>query len=135
MNSRNSWRILLFIFLIASISCTTPEKSSSREVKKDTRDKRKSPIILTAKEGDFYLNLRQNNFFDYFGKDPASNKADLYAGTYKIEGDSLLLGFYNNYAPQDLTNMGYIDRKNNLLTLFSKDPSKNRKMQILFGAN
>jgi hypothetical protein len=135
MNSPKSWRILLFIFLIASISCTTPEKSSSREVKKDTRDKRKSPIILTAKEGDYYLNLRQNNFFDYFGKDPASNKADLYAGTYKIEGDSLLLGFYNNYAPQDLTNMGYIDRKNSLLTLFSKEPSKNRKMQILFGAN
>ena len=135
MNSPNSWRSLLFIFIISALSCTTPEKSSSREVKKETRDKRKSPIVLTAKEGDYYLNLRQNNFFDYFGKDPASNKADLYAGTYKIEGDSLLLGFYNNYAPQDLTNMGYIDRKNNLLTLFSKDPSKNRKMQILFGGN
>jgi hypothetical protein len=135
MNSPNFWRSLLFILPMSSLSCSTPERSSSREVKKETKDKRKSPIVLTAKEGDYYLNLRQNNFFDYFGKDPASNKADLYAGTYKIEGDSLLLGFYNNYAPQDLTNMGFIDRKNNLLTLFSKEPSKNRKMQILFGAN
>jgi hypothetical protein len=133
MNSPNFWRSLLFIGILSFFSCSTPERSSSREVKKETRDKRKSPIILTAKEGDYYLNLRQNNFFDYFGKDPSSNRADLYAGTYKIEGDSLLLGFYNNYAPQDLTSMGYIDRKNNLLTLFSKDQTKNRKMQILFG--
>lgn len=134
MNSPNSWRSLLVILMISSLSCSTPERSSGREVKKETRDKRKSPIILTAKEGDYYLNLRQNNFFDYFGKDPASNKADLYAGTYKIEGDSLLLGFYNNYQPADLTSMGYIDKANNLLILFSKNPSRNRKMQILFGA-
>src|SRR6476620_12522145 len=134
MNRPFTWCILLFIVMLLSFSCSTPERSSSREVKRETRDKRKSPIVLTAKEGDYYLNLRQNNFFDYFGKDPSSNRTDLYAGTYKIEGDILLLGFYNNYQPADLTSIGYIDRTNNLLTLFSKDPSKNRKMQILFGA-
>ncbi len=134
MSSPNFQRSLWFVFLAGFLACSAPERSTSREVKKETRDKRKSPIVLTAREGDYYLNLRQNNFFDYFGKDPASNKADLYAGTYKIEGDSLLLGFYNNYAPSDLTNMGYIDKSHNMLTLFSKDPSKNRKMQILFGA-
>ena len=133
MNTSAVFRFFIFFCVLFVFACSSPERSTGREVKKETRDKRKSPIILMAKQGDYYLNLRENKFFDYFGLDSASNKAELYAGTYELKGDSLLLGFYNNYQPADLTNTGVVDRPHNLVILIAKDPVKNRRMEILVG--
>lgn len=121
------WSLLLFF------ACSSPEKSTGKEVKKETRDQRKSPIILSARQGSYYLNLRENKFFDYFGLDSATNKAELYAGTYELKGDSLLMAFYNNYQPGDLTNTGLVNRARNELVLLAKDPAKNRRMEIIVG--
>jgi hypothetical protein len=129
---------VLAAFTVLSFSlshCSTSDRATGREVKKETRDKRKSPIILTAKQGDYYMNLRENHFFDYFGLDSATNKAQLYAGNYEIKGDSLLMGFYNNHRPADLTNTGLFDRARNQLVLIAKDESKNRRMDIILGGN
>jgi hypothetical protein len=57
----------------------------------------------------------------------------LYAGTYELKGDSILLAFYNNFQPGDLTNMGFVDRVNNEVVLIAKNPAKNRKMEIILG--
>jgi hypothetical protein len=119
-----------FLFVFA---CSTSRGSTSREVKKETSDKRKSPTILVAKEGNFYLNLRQNNSFDYFGLDSATKKAGLYAGSYELKGDSLLLAFYNNFKPADLTNLGFVDRAKNEVILLAKDTTHNRRMEIIKG--
>jgi hypothetical protein len=124
----------LAVFILLSLfmwHCSTSDRATGREVKKETADKRKSPIILAAKQGDYYLNLRENHFFDYFGLDSATKKASLYAGNYELKGDSLLMAFYNNYQPADLTNTGFMDRGRNQIVLFAKDPSKNRRMDIL----
>lgn len=89
--------------------------------------------MFSAKQGNYYLNLRENKFFDYFGLDSVSNRAALYAGTYEFKGDSLLMAYYNNYQPGDLTNTGLVDRAKNELILLAKDPAKNRKMEIIIG--
>ena len=121
---------LLFVF-----ACSTSRGRTSREVKKETSDKRKSPTILVARQGDFYLNLRQNNSFDYFGLDSATKKAGLYAGSYELKGDSLSLGFYNNFKPADLTNMGFVDRAKKQVVLLAKDTAHNRRMEIITERN
>ena len=126
-------QLLIGACLVFIFACSSPERSTGREVKKETRDKRKSPIVLAAKQGDYYLNLRQNNFFDYFGLDSATKKAQLFAGSYQLNADSILLAFYNNYQPGDLTNVGWIDRAKNQVVLLAKDPANNRKMTIIAG--
>jgi hypothetical protein len=113
------------------MACATFERSTGREVRKETKEKRKSPIVLTAKEGNYYLNLRQNKFFDYYGKKMGVTKADLYAGVYEIKGDSLFLAFQNDYQPGDLIGKGLIDRTSNQVILFAKDPAQNRKLGII----
>jgi hypothetical protein len=123
--------ILGCFFLL--IACGTFERSTGREVRKETKEKRKSPIVLTAKEGNYYLNLRQNKFFDYYGKKMGVAKDELYAGVYEIKGDSLFLAFQNDYQPGDLTGKALIDRSNNQVTLFAKDPAQNRKLGIILG--
>ncbi|MGN6402271.1 MAG: hypothetical protein ACTHMD_17560 [Flavisolibacter sp.] len=130
MNNAIVIRCLAIACLFYALACSTPGRSSGREVKKETKDKRKSPIVLTAKEGSYYINLRQNNFFDYFGLD-SNNKAQLFAGSYEFEGDSLMMAFYNNNQPGDLTGKGLVDKAANQLILFSKDAAKNRKMDII----
>ncbi len=122
-----------FLFLV--LACSSPQRSTGREVKKETKDKRNAPIILAAKQGNYYLNLRKNNFFDYFGLDSATQKAQLYAGMYELKGDSLLLAFYNNYNPGDLTNVGWIDRAKNQVVLLAKDTAKNKRMDIIAQSN
>lgn len=112
-------------------ACSSPRRSTGREVKSETRDKRKAPVIFAAKQDDYYFNLRQNSFFDYFGQNQASGKTELYAGTYTRKGDSLFLGFHNNYQPDDLTGKGFIDRRSNTLLLISKDTSRHRRMPII----
>jgi hypothetical protein len=133
MNSSVLLRFFAGCTLVFVFACSTSEGASSREVKKETKEKRKSPIILSAKQGNYYLNLRENKFFDYFGLDSATNKTELYAGTYEWKGDSLLLGFYNNFQPGDLTNTGLIDRVTNEVVLIAKNPAKNRRMEIILG--
>jgi len=132
MNKAIVIRCFAIVGLFYVLACSTPGRSSGREVKKETKDKRKSPIILTAKEGNYYINLRQNNFFDYYGLD-SNNKAQLYAGSYEFKGDSLMMAFYNNNQPGDLIGKGLVDKAANQLILFSKDAGKNRKMEILLG--
>lgn len=130
MNKTTCLRLLAGICLLMSFACSTPDRASGREVKKDTKDKRKSPVVLTARQGNYYINLRENDFFDYYGLD-TTNKVQLYAGTYELKGDSLMMAFYNNHQPGDLIGKGFIDKANNWLILFAKDATKNRKMQII----
>ena len=126
---------LLLICVLSLGACATRDRNSVRQVKKETKDKRKAPIVLSAKEGNYYFNLRQNNFFEYYGVTLGVTKADLYAGSYERKGDSLLLAFQNNYKPQDLTSMAYIDRVNRQVLLISKDTSQNRRLGILLEEN
>lgn len=130
MNNASILRLLAGGWFLFALGCSSFERSGGREVKKETKDKRKAPVVLTAKAGDYYINLRQNNFFDYFGLD-SNNKAKLYAGSYELKGDSLMMAFYNSYQPGDLIGKGFIDRKRNQLILISKDTAKNRRMEIL----
>ena len=129
MNNAALLRLLAGGCLLFVFACSTSR--GSREVKKETSDKRKSPTILVAREGNFYLNLRQNNSFDYFGLDSATKKAGLYTGSYELKGDSLLLAFYNNFKPADLTNLGFVDRPKKQVILLAKDTTRNRRMEIL----
>ncbi len=85
---------------------------------------------MSAQGMGYTLNLRDQNFFDFQGRGPDESGSSLYAGTYERKGDSLLLGFHNNYKPMDLTGTGMINRTNNTVTLFSKDPSKHRMLTI-----
>jgi hypothetical protein len=113
------------------IACSTPDHTSQREVIRDTRAKRSYPIILSAKDGNMFFNLHENNFFEFYGvKLGGIAKGAYYAGTYEREGDSLFLAFHNKYQPADLTTKGLIDKENNSLILFSTDTSMNRKMQL-----
>lgn len=119
---------LASIFVL--LACHTGQ-NSQREVIRETREKRKAPIILTAKQDNFYFNLRRNNFFDYYGLKLGVAKAELYAGTYQLKGDTILLAFQNSYQPGDLTGKGLIDRRHNQVILFSRDTAQNRKLEIL----
>lgn len=113
------------------IACSTPDHTSQREVIRDTRAKRSYPIILSAKDGNMFFNLHENNFFEFYGvKLGGIAKGAYYAGTYERKGDSLFLAFHNKYQPADLTTKGLIDKENNSLVLFSTDTSMNRKMQL-----
>jgi len=117
--------------LIIALSCSTSDRSTGREVKKETRDKRKSPIVLAAKQENFYFNLRENNYFDYYGMTLGVAKAELYAGMYELKGDSLSMAFHNNHKPEDLTGTGFIDRARNQVVLLSKDTAHNRRLEII----
>ncbi|HEX2606243.1 MAG TPA: hypothetical protein VHK91_02645 [Flavisolibacter sp.] len=105
------WRLLLIGTLFLA-NCRSVEPGTGREVKKDTRDKRKLSILLTASSKEdnqeHLFNLREQNFFDYSTKASGLSKTELYAGTYSRRGDSVFLAFFNNYKPGDLTGIGII---------------------------
>jgi hypothetical protein len=118
-------QILLLAAGIILFSACSSNRSAANEVKRETAEKRKTPVVLGARSGDHYFHLRENNFFDYLeGK-------NLYAGTYTQKGDSLMLGFHNNHQPTDLTSKGLIDRQSGVLLLFSKDIAKHRRLAII----
>lgn len=119
-------RLLYSIVLLFLISCGATATNQS-QVKKETKEKRKAPVIFAAKSGSFFFNLRNNDYFDYYGP------GELYAGTYVRKGDSLLLGFYNNHKPIELNGMAFINNASKELVLISDDSSKHRRMAILLG--
>jgi|SRR5215204_484151 len=115
--------LTIFIsFFIAACATTSTEK----EVKKDTKEKMDLPVIYYAKaaegKGDYYINLRQNKFFDYH------EGTALYAGTYSIEGKTLNLAFNNNYDPEDLSGKATIDLNKKEIVLLGKTASSDRRM-------
>ena len=120
-------RILYFSALLFLASCGVTGDSSQAEVKKETKEKRKAPIVFAAKSGNFVFNLRNNDVFDYFGP------GELYAGTYVRNGDSILLGFHNNHKPAELNGRGFINNASKELLLASDDPTKHRRLTILLG--
>ncbi|HEU4633325.1 MAG TPA: hypothetical protein VFS22_05030 [Flavisolibacter sp.] len=115
------------------LSCTTTS-STSKEVKKDTKDKRDLPVLIYARAADpsknYFINLRANNFFDYHDKDTDA-KDQLYAGTYSIKGKTLVLAFQNNYHPDGLTDMATIDTAKKEIVLIATDPLQSRIMIII----
>jgi hypothetical protein len=120
-------RILYFAALVLLASCGVTESSTQNEVKKETRDKRKAPIIFAAKSGNYFFNLRNNDFFDFYGP------GELYAGTYVRKGDSILLGFHNNHKPPELNGRAFINNASKEFLLASDDPSRHRRLTILLG--
>lgn len=114
------------------LSCSTTS-STSKEVKKDTKDKRDLPVLFYAKAADpaknYFINLRADSFFDYHDKGTDA-KDQLYAGTYTIKGNTLVLAFQNNYHPAGLTDRATIDTVKKEIVLLAEDPSQNRKMRI-----
>lgn len=128
---RRTFPVLLAVLLALASCKTSGDAATAKEVRKETREHRKSPIVLTAKDGSHYFNLRENGFFDYFGKALGVVKAELYAGTYERKGDSLMLAFHNNFQPQDLVNKGFIDHAANQIVLVSKEPGQDRRMGII----
>jgi hypothetical protein len=125
---KNCMAGLVMIGFLAS--CSTVYDQTSREVEKETREKRKYNVLLTAKGGGYTINLRENSFFDYHGRAEAETRSSLFAGTYERKGDSLFLAFHNNYKPTDLTGLGRIDESRKTLVLFSKDFGRDRQMTI-----
>ena len=121
---------VVIICLAFLCSCAT---STSKEVKKDTKDKRDLPVLFYARAADpsknYFINLREKDFFDYHEKG-ADGKEQLYAGTYAIRGNRLELAFQNNYYPEGLTNKGTIDRVKKEIVLVAEDTRQNRKMII-----
>jgi hypothetical protein len=124
---------LTLLFCLAGLAACSTGNPTGREVRSETKEMRKAAVILAAKEGNYYFNLRANNVFDYYGTAVGMIKAELYAGTYERRGDSLYLAFHNNYQPGDLTNKGFIDRSANQVVLLSKDPGQHRRLGILLG--
>jgi hypothetical protein len=128
--------IRLFSFGLVSgiailLSCSAPERSTGREVKKETSDKRKAALLLSAEQEHSFFNLREGNFFEYYGAMPTG--ADYYAGIYDRKGDSLFFSFHNNYQPQDLTGKGFIDKVQKKVLLFSKNAGQTRSLTIIGG--
>jgi hypothetical protein len=119
---------LVMIGLFAS--CSTLYDQTSREVEKETREKRKYNVLLTAKGGGYTINLRENSFFDYHGRAETETRSSLFAGSYERKGDSLFLAFHNNYKPTDLTGLGRIDESRKTLVLLSKEFGRDRQMTI-----
>ena len=125
-------RTILFVLLLAGlVSCASQSK---RQVTKDTKEKRELPIVHYAKGAgggmDYYLNLRTQNFFDYYEKNEGSAGHTLYAGTYSITGSTLALAFHNNESPEGLTNNGTIHVDQKRIVLRAKNAAQNRTMTI-----
>jgi hypothetical protein len=114
---------LLFCVTVLAAACAT-NRDTAKEVKKETAQQRKSPLVLAARSGDQSFNLRQFNFFDY------TEGGQLYAGTYSMKGDSVMLGFHNNFKPEDLIGKGLVDRQDGTVILFSKDGNRHRRLAI-----
>lgn len=122
--------ILLAILILYS-SCN---RSTSKEVQKETREQRKTALVFTALSTDpasvYTFELRQNNFFDYFGKTGSNKNFDLYAGTYQWEKDTIFLAYYNNHKPDGLNGKVWVDTIQKKLIMLSNDPARNRPMTI-----
>ena len=114
---------IAFLYLALTFAACSSTKIT-REVKKDTEEKLKSPVTLMAKGGDYTFSLHENNFFDYHGR------SDFYAGTFKQEGDTLMLAFHNNHKPEDLIGKALLRRNEGRLVLLSKEPTANRILTI-----
>ena len=108
--------------------CSCATTSTSKEVKKDSKEKLDLPVIYYAKaeagKGDYFINLRTNKFFDYHEGN------DLYAGIYSIEGTTLNLAFNNNNDPDDLSGKATINLNKKEIVLLGKTAASNRRMII-----
>jgi len=112
-----------FLYIALTLAACSSGKIA-REVKKDTEEKLKSPVTLTAKGGDYTFNLHENSFFDYQGR------SQFYAGTFKQEGDTLMLAFHNNHKPEDLIGKALMRRNEGRVVLLAKEASDNRVLLI-----
>ena len=120
--------IALAGLILISLACSSTRKTE-KAVENEIKEKLNFAVVTEATGNGYTLHLRENNFFDFQGKD--STKAHLYAGTWERRGDSLFLGFHSNYHPEDLTGTGIFDRPNNLIILFSKDITRHRRLTIV----
>ena len=123
--------ILTFIAALLFFSCAP---LGERQARKDSVENLKQPILFYAKGQDdnreYYINLRDDNSFDYYERNLGETDYVFYAGTFVREGRDLRLAFHNNRHPKGLSNTGQLNSDQNILTIWGKKKKNDRRMQI-----
>lgn len=101
------------------------------------RDKERfeaSKVSMTFKSvsdlNDDYFEIRENNFFEFYKQLFDSVKNTRYPGTYTMDGDTMILKFYNKKGEKLLGKKAYINNNKREIIFFDHHPEMRKRLVV-----
>ena len=122
-------RKMLTIFIMVITGC-----NFKNEQKTDHRDLKNAKTISTFKASsdmnNSYFILKEGNYFEFYKSLYDSIKNTHFAGKYSLNGDTLILNFFDNKGEEIFGNRAIINTEKNKIYFFNS--SKEAKQMHLF---
>ena len=77
---------------------------------------------------DSYFDIRENNFLEFYRQLFDSVKNSRYPGKYSLQGDTMLLYFYDKKGYDLLGKKAYIDKEKKEIIFFDQYPGVRKKL-------
>lgn len=117
--------VIGLVFLV--VSC-----SSSLKFSKDKAAFESSAVVqrykAVADMNNFYFDLKENGFFEFYRQLFDSVKNSQYPGKYIIKNDTLLLTFYNKKGRELLGNKALINHSKKEIIFFDNYPGVKKRL-------
>ena len=107
----------IFIIISAAFSCS-PAYKFNKDKEAFNSSKVKYSFKSVADMNDSYFEIRENNFFEFYRELFDSVKNTRYPGRYTLDGDTLLLDFYDKKGKKLLGSKAVIMDDNKKIEFF-----------------
>ena len=111
-----------YIALLMVICLTAASCGPSARFRRDKAAFESSAVLRSFKSvadmNDSYFELRENNYFEFYRQLFDSVKNSRYPGKYQLQGDTLLLSFYDKKGKKMLGSKAVIREKKNEIVFF-----------------
>jgi hypothetical protein len=115
--------MLKFLFSIAIVA-TIISCGTTNSFKKDEASFNASKVVTQYKAigdlNDSYFSIKENNYFEFYMQLFDSIKNTSYPGKFTLQGDTMLLNFYNTKAKAILGTKAYIDKAKKEIVFFDQ---------------
>ncbi len=121
-----------FLFILV-VSCVFAGCSNTR-FKKDQAAFEASATIQSFKSvedmNDSYFDIRENNFFEFYKLLYDSVKNTRMPGRYSLNGDTMLLQFYNRKGTELLGSKALVSKNKKEIVFFDHYPGMKKRLVI-----
>lgn len=117
-----------FGFIFASITACSPAHQFNKDKPAFEASAVTESFRAVSDLNDSYFDIRENNFFEFYRQLFDSVKNTRYPGKYSLQGDTMLLKFYDKKGYEMLARKAYIDRQKKEIVFFDKYPGIRKRL-------
>ncbi|MFZ1528590.1 MAG: hypothetical protein WAT19_07565 [Ferruginibacter sp.] len=120
--------VFLAIFFILAVSACSPMHKFNKDKAAFEAAAVSKSFKAVSDMNDSYFDIRENNFFEFYRQLFDSVKNTRYPGKYSLQGDTMILQFYDKKGYELLGKKAYIDKEKKEIIFFDQFPGIRKKL-------